>query len=118
MGWVATLTAMGIKPDRGFGAHGFHSAPKVFALKFLQPACLCLGRSWELRKFGLGEPLGKASLANTIYRLGRFVSTRDKSFCNGQGGYCYSSGVWSDEAMERGLARPLAKSVKTGGGRA
>jgi len=63
--WV-TLTRIGIKPQKGVGTHELNSASKVSALKLLQPACLCLGQIRVLKKSGLGEPFGEASLANTI----------------------------------------------------
>ena len=114
MFWV-TLTGIGIKPEKGLGTHELNSASKVSALKLLQPACLCLGLFRVLRKSGLGEPFGKASLANTAFGLGRFISTRDRSSWTGEGGYRYPSEVWPDEALERGLPRPLAKRGKNWG---
>ena len=42
-------------------------------------ACLCLGSFRVLKEPGLGEPFGKASLANTAFGLGRFISMRDRS---------------------------------------
>jgi hypothetical protein len=57
-------------------------------------------------------PFGKASLANTFLGLGRFISMRNKSSWAGEGWYCNPSGAWPDEALERGLPRPLAKSEK------
>jgi hypothetical protein len=50
-------------------------------------AYLCLGLSRALKKFGLGEPFGKASLANTAFGLGRFVSMRDRSYWKGEDWY-------------------------------
>jgi hypothetical protein len=60
----------------------------------------------------LGEPFGKASLANTAFGLGRLISMRDSSFWTGEDGYCYPSKAWPDEALERGLRRPLVKRVR------
>jgi hypothetical protein len=107
-----TITGIGIKPEKGFRAHELNSASKVSALKFLQPACLCLGLFRVLKKSGLGEPFGKASLAKTAFGLGRFISRGDRSSWTGECGYCYPSGAWPDEALERGLLRPLAKRGK------
>jgi hypothetical protein len=101
-----------IEPEKGLGTHELHLAPKVSALKFLQPACLCQGLFRVLKKSGLGKPFGKASLANTFLGLGRFISMRNKSSWAGEGWYCNPSGAWPDEALERGLPRPLAKSEK------
>ncbi len=75
-------------------------------------ACLCLGLFRVLKKSGQGEPFGKASLANTVFRLGRFISMRDRSSWTGEGWYRYPSNAWPDEALEKGLPRPLAKSGK------
>jgi hypothetical protein len=69
----------------------------------------------ELIESGLGEPFGKASLANTDFRLGRFISMRDRSFYTGEGWCHYPSKAWPDEALERGLPRPLAKRGKNWG---
>ena len=106
--WV-TLTRMGIKPEKGLGAHEFYSASKVSALMFLQPACLCLGIFRGLEEFGLGEPFGKASLAKTVFGLGRFISMRDRSSWRGEGGLRYPSEAWPGGVLKRGLPRPLAK---------
>ena len=56
-----------------------------------------------------GQPFGKASLANTIFRAGRFISMRDGSFWTEERGFRNPSGVWPDGALERGLPRPLEK---------
>ena len=111
-----TLVRLGIKPEKGLEIHELDSASKVFALKLLQPACLCLGLFRVLKEFGLGEPFGKASLANTAFGLGRFISMRGRSSWTGEVWYRYPSEAWPDEALERGLPRPLAKRGKTGGG--
>jgi hypothetical protein len=109
--WV-TLTRIGIKSEKGLGTHELHSASKVFALKLLQPACLCLGLFRGLKKPGLGEPFGKASLANTAFRSGGFISMRNRSSCTVEGRHRYPSKVWPDEVLERGLPWPLAKRRK------
>ena len=104
-----TFTGIGIKPEKGVGTHKLHSASKVSALKFLQPAGLCLGLFKVLKKAGLGEPFGKASLANAAFGLGKYISMRDRSSWAGEGEVRYPSEVWPDEVWERGLPRPLAK---------
>jgi len=68
-----------------------------------------------LKKSGLGEPFGKASLANTVFGLGRFITMRERRSWTGEGWYRYPSEAWPDEAMERGLPRPLAKRGKKWG---
>ncbi len=73
MGWV-TLTDIGIQPEKESGTHELQSTSKVSALKFLQPACLCLGIFRVLKKVGLGEPFGKASLAKTVLGVGKLKS--------------------------------------------
>jgi len=79
--------------------------------------CLPVSGSIQgLRESGLGEPFGKASLANTAFGLGRFISRRGRSSWTGEVWYRYPSEAWPDEALERGLPRPLAKRGKTGGG--
>jgi hypothetical protein len=78
MVWVIPL-ALGIETEEGLGTHELHSASKVSALKFLQPACLCRGLFRVLKELDLGKPFGKASLANTFLGLGRFISMRDRS---------------------------------------
>ena len=90
MVWV-TLLSIGIKPEKGLGIHELHSASKASALKLLQPACLCLGLFRVLKKSGLSEPFGKASLANTAFGLGRFISKRDRSSWTGEEWYRYPS---------------------------
>jgi hypothetical protein len=110
-----TLPNLGIKPQKGLGAHELRSTLKVSALKLLQPAYLCLGLLRGLKKFGLGEPFGKASLANTVFGLGRFISIRDRTSWTGEGWYCNPSEVWPDEVLERGLPRPLVKRGKNWG---
>jgi hypothetical protein len=75
----------------------------------------CLGLLGKLKESGLGEPLGKASLANTIFRLGRLISMRDGSFWIGESGFGNPSEAWPDEVLERGLPRPLAKGWKNWG---
>jgi len=78
--------------------------------------CLCLGLFRALKKFGLGEPFGKASLANTAFGLGRSISMRDRSSWTGDGWYCYPSNAWPDEVLEKGLPRPLRREGKNGRG--
>jgi hypothetical protein len=68
-----------------------------------------------LKKSGLGEPFGKASLANTVFGLGRFISMRDRSSWTGEGWYRYPSDAWPDETLKRGLPGPLAKRGKKWG---
>ncbi len=41
--------------------------------------CLCPGLHRALKERGLGEPFGKASLADTDYRLGKFISMTNRS---------------------------------------
>jgi len=48
-------------------------------------ACLCLRLFKGLKESGLGEPFEKASLANTTFGLGRFISMRDMSLWTGEG---------------------------------
>ncbi len=55
-GWV-TLTDIGIQPEKESGTHELQSTSKVSALKFLQPACLCLGIFRVLKKVA-GRTLG------------------------------------------------------------
>ena len=104
-----------IKPQRVLGTHELDSASKVSALKLLQPACLCLGLFSVLKKSGLGESFGKASLANTAFRLGRFVPMRDRSSWMLKGWLSYSSEAWPDEALKGEVPRSLAKRKKNGG---
>jgi hypothetical protein len=66
-------------------------------------------------KSGLGEPFGKASLADTADKLGRFISKGDGSCWPGEGWSCYPSEAWPDEALERGLPRSLAERGKNWG---
>jgi len=68
-----------------------------------------------LKKPGLGEPFGKASLANTAFELGRFVPMRGRSSWILEGSLGYPSETWPDEALERGLSRPMAKRRKNWG---
>ena len=112
-----TLVRLGIKPEKGLEIDELDSASKASALKLLQPACLCLGLFRGLKESGLGEPFGKASLANTVFGLGRFISMRGRSSWTGEVWYRYPSEAWPDEALERGLPRPLAKRGKTGEGK-
>lgn len=111
--WV-TLLWIGIKPEKGLGFMRLIQQSKVSTLKLLQPACLCLELLRVLEKSGLGEPFGKASLANTVFRLGRFISMGNWSTRTG-GWYRYPFEGWPDEAWERGLSRPLAKRGKNWG---
>jgi hypothetical protein len=110
---MGNLTCIRIKPEEGLVTRELHSASKVSALKLLQLACLCLGpfRVWK----GLGEPFGKASLANTAFGLGRFISTREQGCWGGEGWFRHPSEAWPDEALERGLPRALAKKGKNWG---
>jgi len=114
MFWATSL-ASEIKPEKGLGSHELNSASKVSALKLFQPACLCLGLFRALKKFSLGEPFGKASLANTALGVGRFISMRGRSSWTGKDWYRYPSNAWPDEALERGLPRPLAMRRKKRG---
>jgi hypothetical protein len=68
-----------------------------------------------LREFGLGEPFGKASLANTAFGLSRFVPIRDRSPWGLEGWLRHPSEAWPYEALERGLPSPLAKRRKNWG---
>ena len=90
---------------------------EVSALKFFQPTCLCPGLLRVLKKSSLGKPFGKASLDNTAYRLGRFISMRDRSSCPGEGWYRYPSEVWPDEALKRVFPGPSRREVETGEGK-
>jgi hypothetical protein len=101
-----------INPEKGLGIHELDSISKVTALKFLQPACLRLDILSVLEKSGLGEPFGKASLANTAFGLGRIIPMKDRSRWMLEGRLGYSSEAWPDEALERGLAMPLVKIRK------
>jgi len=65
-----------------------------------------------LKSSGLGEPFGKASLANTSFGLGRFDSMRPRSCWILESLLGYPSEAWPDEALERGLSRPMAKRRK------
>jgi hypothetical protein len=65
-----------------------------------------------LKKSGLGELFVKASLANTAFGFGKFISMRDRSSWTEEGWYRYTSEAWPDEALERCLPRPLAKRGK------
>jgi len=78
-----TLVRLGIKPEKRLEIHELDSASRVSALKLLQPACLCLGLFRVLKKSGLGEPFGKASLANTVFGLGIIISMRERSSWTG-----------------------------------
>jgi len=82
---------------------------EVSALKFFQPACLCLGQLRVPGKFGLGEPFGKASLANTAYGSSRSVSMGGRDFRVEESWVSLPSKAWPDEALERGLPRPFAE---------
>jgi len=68
-----------------------------------------------LKSSGLGEPFGKASLANTAIGLSRFDSMRSRSCWVLEGLLGYPSGAWPDEVLERGLSRPMAKRGKNWG---
>ena len=93
MGW-GTLVRLGIKPEKGLEIDELDSASKVSALpspKRLRAGrskafitCLCLGLFRGLNESGLGEPFGKASLANTGFGLGRFISMRGRSSWTGE----------------------------------
>jgi hypothetical protein len=114
--WV-TLLSIGIKLEKGFETRELDSASNVSAPKLLQPACLSLGPLRVLKRSGLGEPFGKASLANTALGLGRFISMGSRSCWPGEGWYRYPSEVLPDEGLERGLPRPLAQRGKNWGGK-
>ncbi len=77
---------------------------------------LVLPQFFIFYSWGLGEPFGKASLANTAFRLGRLIPMRDRSSRTLEGWYRYPSEAWPDEALERGLPGPLRREGKTGGG--
>jgi len=68
-----------------------------------------------LKSPGLGEPFGKASLANTAFGLGRFDSMRSRSCWILEGSLSYPSEAWPDEVLERDLSRPTAKKRKNWG---
>ena len=81
-------------------------------LKFFQPVCLYLCQFRVLKKSGLGKPFGKASLANPVFGLGRFISMGDRSSWTGECRVRYPSDIWPDEALERGLPKPWTKGGK------
>lgn len=88
---------------------------KVSTLKLLQPACLCLELLRVLEKSGLGEPFGKASLANTVFRLGRFISMGNWS--TGLGGNTVIHLKPGLMKPGRGVCPgPWQREEKTGGG--
>jgi len=62
-----------------------------------------------LKESGLGESFGKVSLANTAFRLGRFVPMRDRSSWMLKGWLSYSSEAWPDEALKGGVAQVVGK---------
>jgi len=68
-----------------------------------------------IREFGLGEPFGKASSANTAFGLSRFVPMTDRSPWVLEGWLRHPSEAWPYEALERGLHSPLAKRRKNWG---
>ncbi len=117
MVWLILLKIR-TKPERGFGTRELHSAPRGFRPKVFS-TCLPVSRlSRALKERGLGEPLGKASLANTAHRLGTLISMRNRSFRAGpaphgvqgwRGMVRHPSKVGPDEGLRRGLPRPLAK---------
>ena len=76
---------------------------------------LVLPQFFIFYSWGLGESLGKASLANTAFGLGRFIPMRDRSSWTLEGWYRYPSEAWPYEALERGLPRPFAKRRKNWG---
>ncbi len=96
-------------------ASQFFKSPRDKKVGKTQAGCLCLGLFRVLKKSGLGESFGKASLANTAFGLGRFISMRDRSSWTEEGWYRYASETWPDEASERGLPRPLARRGKNWG---
>jgi len=65
-----------------------------------------------LEERGLGEPFGKASLANTAFVSGRFVPITNRRPWGVEGWLHYSSEDWPYEALKRGLPRPFAKRRK------
>jgi len=65
-----------------------------------------------LKSSGLGKPFGKASLANTALGISGFVPMRGRSSWILEGSLRYPSEAWPDEALERGLSRPMAKRRK------
>jgi len=68
-----------------------------------------------LKYFGLGEPFGKASSANTALGLGRFVPMRERSPWILEGWLRHPSEAWPYEVLERGLPRLLPKRMKNWG---
>ncbi len=78
MVWL-TLLKIRTNLKEGLEPVSFIRHQEVSALKFFQPACLCPGLLGAVKERGLGEPLGKASLANTAHRLGKLISMTNKS---------------------------------------
>ncbi len=74
-----------------------------------RPACLCLDLLRVPRKSGLGEPFGKASLANTATGSSRSVSMTVRGLRAEEEWLPLTFKAWPDEALERGLPRPFAK---------
>jgi len=68
-----------------------------------------------LKYFGLGEPFGKASSANTALGLGRFVPMRERSPWILEGWLRHPSEAWPYEVLEKGLPKPLPKRMKNWG---
>jgi hypothetical protein len=67
-----------------------------------------LGLSGVPKKSGLGESLGKASLANTSFGSSRLFPSHGGPPSREELAP-HSSKAWPDEALERGLPRPFAK---------
>ena len=74
MEWYGLISLVSeMKPQEGVGIHESDQPQKDAALKLLQPAYLRLGLFRMPKQPGLGEALGKGSLANTAFRSSRWV---------------------------------------------
>ncbi len=78
MVWLILLKIR-TKPERGFGTRELHSAPRGICPKVFSTRLPVSGTTRALKASGLGEPFGKASLANAAHRLGRLISMAKKS---------------------------------------
>jgi hypothetical protein len=78
------------------------------------PACVWTDPGY-VKESGLGEPFGKASLANTVSGRSRLVSMTGRDLRGVEGWLPIPSKAWPDEVLERGLPRPFAKRRKNRG---
>ena len=72
------------------------------------PSCVSTDAGW-LKESGLGEPFGKASLANTVSGSSRLVPMIGRDLRGVEGWLPIPYEAWPDEGLERGLPRPFAK---------